>query len=95
LLYDLIFKYFKGKLYTRWIGPYQVDACYDNGTVILTTIDWSQTSLITNEHHFRLYRKPNSSYSFIKIVSNSYLEVVGEKGDSHAPPTTYFDIRKA
>lgn len=33
LLYDSRFKYFKGKLCTRWLGPYQVDTIFDNGTV--------------------------------------------------------------
>lgn len=33
LLYDSQFKDLKGKLLTPWMGPYQVDAVFDNGTV--------------------------------------------------------------
>jgi hypothetical protein len=31
LLFDSLFKTFKGKLTTRWLGPYEVDTVYDNG----------------------------------------------------------------
>ena len=33
LLYDSRFKDFKGKLCTRWLGPYEVDTVFDNGPV--------------------------------------------------------------
>ena len=39
LLYDRTFKNFKGKLSTRWMGPYEVDIVYDNGAVRIKTID--------------------------------------------------------
>jgi hypothetical protein len=39
LLYDSRFKNFKGKLSTRWLGPYEVDTVYDNGSVKIKTID--------------------------------------------------------
>ena len=38
-LYDSRFKYFKGKLQTRWLGPYEVDTLFNNGIVLLVTID--------------------------------------------------------
>ena len=39
-LYDSQFKRdFKGKLHTRWLGPYIIDKVFDNGTVRLTTIN--------------------------------------------------------
>jgi hypothetical protein len=33
LLFDSRFKDFKGKLMTRWLGPYIIDKCHDNGSV--------------------------------------------------------------
>ena len=39
LLYDSRFKDFKGKLHTHQIGLYQVDVVFDNGMIILITID--------------------------------------------------------
>jgi hypothetical protein len=46
LLYGSRFKYFKGKLCTIWLGPYEVDIVFDNGTIRLITIDGSQISLL-------------------------------------------------
>eukprot|EP00253_Pinus_taeda_P010967 PITA_10967 len=39
LLYDSRHKDFKGKLRTRWLGPYAVEKCNDNGSVLIWTID--------------------------------------------------------
>ena len=33
LLYDSRYKEFKGKLRTRWIGPYIIERCHYNGLV--------------------------------------------------------------
>jgi hypothetical protein len=43
LLYDNGFKFFKGKLSTRWLGPYEVDTLYDNDSIKIKTIDEDQT----------------------------------------------------
>eukprot|EP00253_Pinus_taeda_P035744 PITA_35744 len=48
LLYDSRFENFQGKLRTRWLGPYEVDVVFPNGTVILLTIDGSRTPLLVN-----------------------------------------------
>ena len=39
LLYDSWFKNFKGKLTTCWMGPYEIDIIYDNGSIRIKTID--------------------------------------------------------
>jgi hypothetical protein len=44
LLYDSQFKDFKGKICTRWMGPYQVDVVFDNGMIRLVTIDENHTT---------------------------------------------------
>ena len=51
LLYDSIFKRdIKGKLHTIWLGPYQIDRVFDNGTVHLVTFDENHTPLFANGH---------------------------------------------
>jgi hypothetical protein len=89
LLYDSRFKYFKGKLCTRWLGPYEVEIIFDNGTVKLTTIDDSQISLLVNGHRLRLYHQPLSKDSFLShVISKPGFEIIGPKNHSPAPPTT-------
>ena len=46
LLFDSWFKNFKGKLSTRWMGPYEVVTTFDNGSVKIKTIDGSKISLL-------------------------------------------------
>jgi hypothetical protein len=46
LLYDSRFKDFKGKLMTRWLGPYIIEKCYDNGSFQIRTIDEEGISLL-------------------------------------------------
>ena len=50
LLYNSRFKDFKGKLYTRWLGPYRVESAFDNGTVERKTIDDEATMVLANGH---------------------------------------------
>jgi hypothetical protein len=64
LLYDSRFKEFQGKLRTRWLGPYEVDTVFPNGTVRLLTIDDSKTPLLVNGHRLRLYQCPISKEDF-------------------------------
>jgi hypothetical protein len=64
LLYDSRFKELQGKLRTRWLGPYEVDTVFPNGTVRLLTIDDSKTSLLVNGHRLRLYQRPISKEDF-------------------------------
>jgi hypothetical protein len=78
LLYDSRFKHFKGKLCTRWLGPYEVDTLFENGIVKFTTIDDSHTPLFANGNHLRLYHQPPSKDSFVSnILSDVELQFVG------------------
>ena len=49
-LYDYRYKDFKGKLRTRWLGPYVVERCHDNGFVQIRTIDEQAIPLLVNGH---------------------------------------------
>ena len=64
LLYDSRFENFQGKLRTRWLGPYEVDVVFPNGTVRLLTIDDSITPLLVNGYRLCLYQQPVSKEDF-------------------------------
>ena len=64
LLYDSRFNEFQGRLRTRWLGPYEVDTIFPNGTVRLITIDGSNTQLHANGHRLHLYQCPLSKAEF-------------------------------
>ena len=86
LLYDSRFKDFKGKLCTWWMGPYEINVVFDNGTVRLVTIDDTCTSFIVNGHRLRLYHRPASKDDFIKQLSEkSSLKVISVENLSSAP----------
>jgi hypothetical protein len=84
LLYDSRFKEFQGKLRTRWLGPYEVDTVFPNGTVRLLTIDDSKTPLLVNGHRLRLYQRPISKEDFKAtcVADSHYLFLEG-------PPTPH------
>ena len=50
MLYDSSYKDFKGKLRTRWLGPYVIERCHDNGLVQIRTIDVEAIHLLVNGH---------------------------------------------
>ena len=86
LLYESRFNDFKGKLSTRWMGPYKVDDVFDNGIVRVVTIDHTHASFIINGHHLRLYHHPTSRDAFIKHLSDKYgLKVISAENSSSAP----------
>jgi hypothetical protein len=84
LLYDSRFTNFKGKLSTRWLGPYEVDTVYDNGSIKIKTIDADQTSIVVNGHRLKVYHSPLSKEKFVKHVLQSSEMKLVSKGSS--PP---------
>ena len=83
-LYDLRFKDLKGKVYTKWLGPHEVDTVFGNGIVNLVTIDSARTPLLANGNRLWLYHKPTSKDAFINIVANYDLHITGEGENSPA-----------
>eukprot|EP00253_Pinus_taeda_P003172 PITA_03172 len=71
-------KDFKGKLRKRWLGPYVVEKCNDNGSVLIRTIDEEAIPMLVNGHRLKIYRKPLSRQEFVKTVEK--LVLVIEKG---------------
>ena len=90
LLFYSRFKIFKGKLTTRWLGPYEVSIVYDNGSVKIKPIDESDVSFTVNGHRLKLYHKPLSKDEFIqKVITRSGLKLVEEGSSSFSPPLHY------
>jgi len=87
LLFDSRYKNFKGKLTTRWLGPYEVSVVYDNGSVKIKSIDESNVSFTMNGHRLKIYHKPLSKAEFIQeIINRSGLKLVEKGSSSGCPP---------
>ena len=81
-MYDSRLKYFKVNLMTRWLGPYTVEKCFDNGTVQTRTIDEEGIPLLVNGHRLTIYKKPFSKAKFINSISRE-VYVMGNSIISH------------
>jgi hypothetical protein len=82
-LFDSRFKTFKGKLTTRWLGPYEVDTVYDNGAIKIKTIDDGQVSFVVNGHRLKFYHKSISKEDFLQVMS---MEKALALVDGEVPP---------
>ena len=60
LLYDSRYKDFKGKLRKRWLGPYTVEKCNENGSVLIKTIDEEAIPMLVNGNRLKIYKEPLS-----------------------------------
>jgi hypothetical protein len=65
LLYNSRFKGFKGKLQTRWLGPYEIDTLFNYGFVQICNINEERTPLFINGHKMKLYKKPLTKEEFV------------------------------
>jgi hypothetical protein len=89
LLFDSRFKNFRGKLSTRWLGPYEVETIFDNGSMRIKTIDEDQISFVVNGHRLRLYHKPMSKEKFVQdMLQQSEMEVVNRGSPSPSLTST-------
>eukprot|EP00253_Pinus_taeda_P021651 PITA_21651 len=75
LLYDSRYKYFKAKLRTKWLGPYIVEKCNDNGSVLIRTIDEEAIPMLVNGHRLKIYKKPLSKKEFIEDLNKTMFVV--------------------
>jgi hypothetical protein len=76
LLYDSRFKDFKGKLMTRWLGPYIIEKCHDNGSVQIRTIDEEGIPLLVNGFRLKVYNKPMTREEFTTTVKTQNMDVI-------------------
>ena len=72
LLFDSRFKDFKGKLTTRWLGPYELETTFENRAIKIRTLDEEPISFTVNGHRLKVYTKPLSKDEFVqKILQQS------------------------
>eukprot|EP00253_Pinus_taeda_P026239 PITA_26239 len=75
LLYDSRYMDFKGMLRTRWMGPYIVEKCKDNGSVLIRTIDDEAIPMLVNGHRLKVFKKPLSKREFIEDLNKIVMVV--------------------
>jgi hypothetical protein len=84
LLFDSRFKDFKGKFNTHWLGPYEIEVVFNNGSVKIQTIDDEKVSFLVNGHRLKLYQNPKSKGEFVKdIMEQVEMQMVGEGVSPH------------
>jgi hypothetical protein len=79
-----MFKDFRGKFHTRWLGPCNIDIVYENRAIKLHTVDNERTPLMENGHKLRLYHKHLSKEAFLNRITSGWfdndLEIVNKGG---------------
>lgn len=71
---------------TIWLHPYEFDIVFDNGTMSLVTIDNATPPLLANGHCLQLYDEPASKDSFVNIVLEFDIQIMGAGESYHALP---------
>ena len=84
MLYESRFKDLKGKLMTRWLGPYLIEKFHDNGVVQVATIDEEDMPFLVNGYRLKSYKTPLSRGEFISIISTD-VNVLGNVSASISP----------
>jgi len=77
MLYDSKFKDLKGKLMTRWLGPYVIENSHDNGVVQIRTIDEEGIPFLFNGYRLKTYKNPLSKEDFISSISKAIMVIEG------------------
>ena len=95
MLFDSKFNNFKGKFNTHWLGPYEIEKFFDNGSVWVKTIDEGNVTFLVNGNKLKLYQNPQSKEECVEeIVNKKELEMV-EKGvilSLPLPPGPYMRV---
>ena len=71
---------------TRWLGPFPIKKCHDNGVVQIRTIDEEGIPLLVNGYILKDYKRPISREEFINTINkevNVIRSVLASK--SHHP----------
>ena len=57
------------------MGPYTVEKCNDNGSVLIRTIDDEAIPMLVNGHRLKVYKKPLSKRDFIEYLNKIVMVV--------------------
>jgi carbamoylphosphate synthase large subunit len=64
---------------TRWLGPYIIEKCYDNGSMHIRTIDEERIPLLVNGFRLNTYNKPLTKEELTTIVRKKNMDVIDRK----------------
>ena len=73
MLYDYRYKEFKGMLRTRWLGPYVIERCHDNGSMQIIIIDVEAIPLLVNGKKLKVYERPLSKQEFVDGINKTFM----------------------
>ena len=62
---------------TRWLGPYVMEKCHENGVVQIRTIDEECIPLLVNGYILKAYKKPLSKEEFVSSISKVVMVIEG------------------
>jgi hypothetical protein len=79
---------------TRWLGPYIIEKCYDNGSVHIRTIDEEGIPLLVNGFRLKVYNKPLTKEEFTTTIRTQNLDVIDSKMLSIHPIKKYEKKKK-
>ena len=57
------------------MGPYTVEKCNNNGSVMIKTIDDETIPMLVNGHRLKVYKKPLSKREFIEDLNKTVMVV--------------------
>jgi hypothetical protein len=83
LLFDLMFKFFKEKISTRWLGAYVIETIFYNGSVKIKTINVEGISFLVNGNKQRLYEKHSNREKIVhNFLQQPEMEIVSKGNPS-------------
>jgi len=69
---------------TRWLGPYLIEKCHDNGVVKISAIEEEGIPFPVNRYRLKAYKRPLSREGFISTISKE-VNVIGIVSTSSSP----------
>jgi len=61
------------------LGPCQIDACYENGSIKIKTIDGEIIPLLVNGYRLKIYRKLMTRKEISRFLQRQQLNVAGSR----------------
>ena len=85
LLFHSKFKDFKGKFTTHWLGTYEIQDVFDNGSIWIKTIDEEEASFLVNGHRLKIYNKPLNRDEFVSSFNQDEIQILGDESPTLTP----------
>ena len=75
----------KGKFTTHWLGPYEIQDVFDNGSIRIKTIDEEEASFLVNGHRLKVYNKPLNRDEFVSSFCQDEIQILGDENLNLTP----------